>query len=156
MDVVRRVLLKGASASGLAAAALAAGLLRPQRALAAQWDQNAFRAKSAPDALKQLGIGSVAESKDVVLDTPQIAENGAVVPVEVTSNVPGTKSIAIVIDNNPFPLSAKFAFEEGALPYVKVNVKMGQTSEVRAIAEADGKYYVATRSIKVTIGGCGG
>ncbi|MDA8108860.1 MAG: thiosulfate oxidation carrier protein SoxY [Betaproteobacteria bacterium] len=156
MDVVRRVLLKGASATGVAAAALAAGLLRPQRVLAAQWDQNAFRAKSAADALKQLGAESAAQSKEVVLEAPQIAENGAVVPIEVSSNVPGTKSIAIVIDKNPFPLSAKFDFEEGALPYVKVNVKMGQTSEVRAIAEANGKYYVATREVKVTIGGCGG
>lgn len=156
MDVVRRVLLKGAGATGVAAAALAAGLLKPQRVLAAQWDQNAFRAKSAADALKELGAESATESKDVVLEAPHIAENGAVVPIEASSNVPGTKSIAIVVDKNPFPLSSKFDFEEGALPYVKVNLKMGQTSEVRAIAEANGKFYVATRSVKVTIGGCGG
>jgi sulfur-oxidizing protein SoxY len=156
MDVVRRLLLKGASATGVAAAALAAGLLKPRRALAAEWDKNAFRAKTARDALKQIGADDAVASKDVTIQVPEIAENGAVVPVEITSHVPGTKSIAIVIDKNPFPLSAKFDFEEGALPYVKVNVKMGQTSEVRALAEANGKYYVATRSVKVTIGGCGG
>ena len=156
MDVGRRILLKGAGATGVAAAALAAGLLKPQRVLAAEWDKDAFRAKTAADALKQIGAADAAESKDLFMDAPQIAENGAVVPVEVSSSIPGTKSLSIVVDKNPFPLSAKFDFEEGALPYVKVNLKMGQTSTVRAIAEANGKHYVATREVKVTIGGCGG
>ena len=78
------------------------------------------------------------------------------VPIEITSNMPDTKSIAVVIDKNPFPLAAKFDFTEGALPYVKVNVKMGESSFVRVVAEAGGRYYVATKEIKVTIGGCGG
>jgi sulfur-oxidizing protein SoxY len=87
---------------------------------------------------------------------PEIAENGAVVPVEITSHVPGTTSIAVVIDKNPFPLTSRFSFEDGALPYVKLNVKMGQSSDIRAIAEANGKHYVAMKGVKVTIGGCGG
>ena len=78
------------------------------------------------------------------------------VPIEVVSNIPGTTSIAVLIDKNPFPLAGKFDFLEGALPYVKLNVKMGDTSDVRAVATAGGKHYVATREIKVTIGGCGG
>jgi len=148
MNPLRRVTLQ-------TVAALTAGLALPLRALAA-WNKEAFQAKTAADALKNLGIASSAESKDVLIDAPQIAENGAVVPIEITSNVPNTKSIAIVIDKNPFPLAAKFDFSEGAAPYVKVNVKLGESSFVRVLAEAGGKFYSASREIKVTIGGCGG
>jgi sulfur-oxidizing protein SoxY len=137
------------------AAALAATLLLPLRALAA-WNKDAFGAKTAADALKGLGVGASAESKDIVIDAPQIAENGAVVPVEITSNLANTKSIVVVIEKNPFPLTAKFDFGEGALPYVKVNVKMGESSFVRVLAEAGGKFYTASKEVKVTIGGCGG
>ena len=137
------------------AAAAFAALAFPLRALAA-WNKEAFGAKTAADALKGLGVAASAESKDVVIEAPQIAENGAVVPIEVTSNVPGTKSISLVIDKNPFPLVAKFDFAEGALPYVKVNAKLGESSFVRAYAEAGGRYYTASREVKVTIGGCGG
>jgi sulfur-oxidizing protein SoxY len=101
-------------------------------------------------------VGASTDSKDVVIDAPQIAENGAVVPIEISSNVANTRSIAVVIDKNPFPLTARFDFGEGALPYVKVNVKMGESSFVRVFAEAGGRYYTASREIKVTIGGCGG
>ena len=136
-------------------AAVAALLAKPLAALAA-WNKDAFGAKSAPDALKSLGIASAAPSQDVVIEAPQIAENGAVVPVEIMSNVRGTTSILVLIDKNPFPLAGKFDFAEGALPFVKVNLKMGETSDVRVVAEAGGKHYFATREIKVTIGGCGG
>jgi sulfur-oxidizing protein SoxY len=137
------------------AAAFTAGLLLPLRAFAA-WNKEAFQAKTAAEALKSLGIASSTESKDVVIDAPQIAENGAVVPVEITSNVPATKSISIIIEKNPFPLTAKFDFAEGAVPFVKVNVKVGESSFVRVLAEAGGKFYSASKEIKVTIGGCGG
>jgi sulfur-oxidizing protein SoxY len=133
-----------------------AALLAPARALAAVWNKDAFGAKSAADALKTLGSGETAPSNALLIEAPQIAENGAVVPIEVVSNIPGTTSIAVLIDKNPFPLAGKFDFLEGALPYVKLNVKMGDTSDVRAVATAGGKHYVATREIKVTIGGCGG
>jgi len=130
-------------------------LLKPIATLAA-WQKEAFGAKSAPDALKSLGVGSTVPSQDVAIEAPQIAENGAVVPIEITSNVRGTTSILVLVDKNPFPLVGKFDFSEGALPFVKLNLKMGETSEVRVIAEAGGRHYVATREIKVTIGGCGG
>jgi len=145
MNPLRRTLLGAASAL----------LLKPFAALAA-WHKEAFGAKSAPDALKSLGIANAAPSQDVLIEAPQIAENGAVVPVEITSNVKGTTSILVLIDKNPFPLAGKFDFTEGALPFVKVNLKMGETSDVRVVAEAGGKHYFATREIKVTIGGCGG
>ena len=136
-------------------AALGLLLLKPLAALAA-WNEQAFGAKSAADALKSLGAANPAPSKDIVIEAPQIAENGAVVPIEISSNIPGTTSIAVLIEKNPFPLTGRFEFKEGAVPFVKLNVKMGETSDVRVIAEAGGKHYVATREIKVTIGGCGG
>jgi sulfur-oxidizing protein SoxY len=136
--------------------ALAALVMQPLLALAAAWNKDAFGAKSAPDALKSLGATGAAPSKEVLIEAPEIAENGAVVPIEITSNVRGTTALIVVIDHNPFPLVAKFDFSEGALPFVKLNVKMGETSDVRAIAEAGGKHYQATKEIKVTIGGCGG
>jgi sulfur-oxidizing protein SoxY len=155
MDGERRLILRGAGASGALAVALAAGLLKPERVLAA-WPKDAFEAKSAADALKSLGASNAADSKDVVIEAPQIAENGAVVPIEVMSNVPGTRSMVVLIEKNPFPLAGQFEFKEGAVPFVKLNVKMGESSHIRVVAEAGGKYYVATQEVKVTIGGCGG
>jgi sulfur-oxidizing protein SoxY len=146
MNAIRRAVL----------GAIALALAKPLAALAATWNKDAFGAKSAADALKSLGTATPVPSKDVVIDAPEIAENGAVVPIEITSKVPGTSSIVVLIEKNPFPLLGKFDFMEGALPFVKVNVKMGETSDVRVIAQAGGKTYVATREVKVTIGGCGG
>ena len=156
-DQARRLILKSAVAGGLAGLGLGSF---PFPAFAAadakDWPADAFKQKSEADALKAL-YGKSAESSDKVsLDAPEIAENGAVVPIEITSRIPGTQSIAVVIDKNPFPLVAKFDFHEGALPFVKLNVKMGETSAVRAIATAGGRSYATTKEIKVTIGGCGG
>jgi sulfur-oxidizing protein SoxY len=136
-------------------AVLGALLMKPLAVLAA-WNEQAFGAKSTAEALKGLGAPTPAPSKDIVIEAPQIAENGAVVPIEISSNVPGTTSIAVLIEKNPFPLASRFEFKEGALPFVKLNVKMGETSDVRVVAEAAGKHFVASREIKVTIGGCGG
>ena len=121
-------------------------LARPLGALAA-WNEQAFGAKTAADALKGIGASGAAPSKDIVIDAPQIAENGAVVPIEISSNVPGTSAIAVVIEKNPFPLAGRFEFKEGALPFVKLNVKMGETSDVRVVAFAGGKQFSATREI---------
>ena len=152
MNDSRRGLLRSA---GALTAVLITGLLKPALALAA-WSKEAFAAKSADDALKGIGASSTEPSKDITIEAPQIAENGAVVPIEITSNIPGTTAIAVVIEKNPFPLAAKFNFTDGALPFVKLNAKMGETSHVRVVATAGGKHYAATREIKVTIGGCGG
>jgi len=130
-------------------------LLKPFAALAA-WNKDAFGAKTPQDALKGIGAGNPAPSKDLVIEAPQIAENGAVVPIEVSSAIAGTTAIAVIIEKNPFPLAAQFDFQNGALPYVKLNVKMNETSDVRAVATAGGRQYTATKEIKVTIGGCGG
>ena len=148
MKPLRRTML---SALG----ALAGSLLLPLRAFAA-WNKEAFQSKTAADALKGLGVGASTESKDIVIDAPQIAENGAVVPIEVSSHLAGTRSISLVVEKNPFPLAARFDFGDGALPYVKVNVKLGESSFVRVVAEAGGRFYTTSKEIKVTIGGCGG
>ena len=146
MKPFRRVLL----------GALLAGLLKPLAVFAASWNKEAFGARSAADALKSLGATGAAPSKDLLIEAPQIAENGAVVPIEITSNLPGTTSIAVLIEKNPFPLAGVFEFREGALPFVRLNVKMGETADVRVVAEAGGRRFTAAKEIKVTIGGCGG
>jgi len=156
MDEARRVVLRGAGATGMLAAALAAGLLKPERAVAASWNKAAFDAKSTIDALQGIGAANPQGSGDIVIEAPQIAENGAVVPIEITSKVPGTTSLAVLVEKNPQPLAGQFQFMDGALPYVKINVKMGESSLVRVIAQAGGKHYTATKEIKVTLGGCGG
>ena len=134
---------------------LLAWLARPLVALA-NWNQEAFGAKTAADALKSLGAAGATASKEILIEAPQIAENGAVVPIEVSSAVPGTSALIVLIEKNPFPLAARFDFRDGALPYAKLNVKMGETSDIRVLAEAAGKYFSATKEVKVTIGGCGG
>ena len=157
MDALRRTLLKGAGATGAIAAALAAGVLKPSQALAADMNRTAFEAKDLAGALKGIGATGAAESKEVVIRAPDIAENGAVVPVDVASNIPNTISLAVLVDRNPFPLTTAFDFANGAVPEMALRVKMGQTSLVEAVAKtADGKFYIARKEVKVTVGGCGG
>lgn len=139
----------------LGLAALGAALLAPVRALAA-WNQGAFQAKSASEAMKALGISDPQESGDITIRAPDIAENGAVVPIDVTSNIPGTTRIAVFIEKNPFPYTGSFDFSQGGVPFVHLRAKMGETSPVRVVAEAGGKFYTAVKEVKVTIGGCGG
>lgn len=157
MDALRRTLLKGAGATGAIAAAVTAGVLKPSQVLAAEINRLAFDAKDVASALKAAGAGNAAESKDIVIRAPDIAENGAVVPVEIVSNIPNTISLAVVVDKNPFPLTTAFDFANGAVPEMALRVKMGQTSLVEALAKtSDGKFYIAKKEVKVTVGGCGG
>ena len=156
MNVTRRTVLRGAGSLGALSALVAAGVLKPTAAYAAEWNKAAFEAHETSGALMGIGAGSASESKDLNLKVPDIAENGAVVPVEVVSNIPNTTSISILVDKNPSPLSAHFEFSNGALPEVAARIKMGKTSMVIAVAKADGKFYTAKKEIKVTVGGCGG
>jgi sulfur-oxidizing protein SoxY len=143
------------AASGLAAA-IGAGLLKPTQVWAADWNAAAFDAKDVAGALKGIGVSGEAESKEIIFKAPDIAENGAVVPITVESNIANTEQLIVLIEQNPTPLSSSFSFMNGALPSVAVRVKMGKTSNVRVLAKAGGKYYSASKEIKVTIGGCGG
>jgi sulfur-oxidizing protein SoxY len=141
--------------AGGAGALAAAGLLKPQSAHAATWNKQGFEAKAYNDAVKGLGAANMVESKDIAITAPDIAENGAVVPVAITSKIPNTQSISIVAEKNPFPLAATFDVANGAEPYASVRLKLGQTSNVRAIVKADGKFYTSVKEVKVTVGGCG-
>jgi sulfur-oxidizing protein SoxY len=151
MNRRRRTFLTLAAGSS----ALAAVGLRPTRASAATWNKSGFEAKAANDAVKNRGAANLIDSKDIAITAPDIAENGAVVPVAVTSRIPNTQSISIVAEKNPFPLAATFDVANGAEGYASVRIKLGQTSHVRAIVKADGKFYTAAKEVKVTIGGCG-
>ena len=146
----RRVLRQG----GMLAALAACGLLTTRRAWALV-DANAFDLKSFDEALKALG-SAPAESNAVVLTAPDIAENGAVVPVAVTSNLPKTQEIYLLVEKNPFPMTAAFTIPEGTEPFVSTRVKMGQSSLIHAVVKADGKFYSTRKEVKVTLGGCGG
>ena len=156
MNQFRRAFLKNAGAVGTVAIAIAAGLLKPVAAFAAAWNSLAFTAKDPADAIKHAGYGGAAESSDIVIKAPDIAENGAVVPVSATSNIPGTTSMAIFVEKNPAPLIANFEFSNGAEAYISTRVKMAKTSIVRVSVKAGGKNYTSSREVKVTIGGCGG
>jgi sulfur-oxidizing protein SoxY len=156
INTSRRQALKQGSATAILGMFVAAGLVRPGTAHAA-WNQAAFSVKGVDNVVKNLGGAGTAATKDISWgSTPEIAENGAVVPISVTSNIPKTESIAILVDKNPNTLAASFTIPAGTDPNVSTRVKMGETSQVHALIKADGKYFVATREIKVTLGGCGG
>jgi sulfur-oxidizing protein SoxY len=155
MQKTRRTLLKGISALGALAGVVAAGMLNPVRAFAA-WNKGAFEAKSTVDAMRALGLGDAVESKAIQIRAPDIAENGAVVPIDVTSDIPGTTAIAVFIEKNPFPYTGSFDVSQGAVPYVHLRVKIGESSPVRVVVTAGGKHYTSVKEVKVTIGGCGG
>jgi sulfur-oxidizing protein SoxY len=157
MNEDRRQALKAAGGWSLVALVAAAGWLKPGAAAAETWNQPAFSTHSMDETMKALGGSPPAQSKDIVFfSTPDIAENGAVVPIGITSKVPKTESIAILIEKNPNMLAAVFDIPPGTEPALSTRVKMGQTSNVYALVKADGKYYVASKEIKVTLGGCGG
>jgi sulfur-oxidizing protein SoxY len=139
------------------ALAMMAGWIKPETAHAADWNKNAFEAKNLQDVVKAMGGMAASESKDISFVTaPDIAENGAVVPIAVASKIAKTESIAILVEKNPNSLSAAFDIPTGTEAFVSTRVKMGQTSNVHALVKADGKYYFATKEVKVTLGGCGG
>ena len=155
MNQGRRKALKQGAGLGTLGALIAIGLVRPDDALAQDW-KAAFETRTLPETVKALGGTTAADSKDITITAPDIAENGAVVPVAVTSAIPKTESIAILIEKNPNLLAASFAIPAGTEPSVGTRVKMGQTSNVYALVKADGKYYMSGKEIKVTLGGCGG
>jgi sulfur-oxidizing protein SoxY len=152
MAVKRRTFLEYAAALGMGAVA---GFNFTREVWAQAWNKAGFEAKTVTEVMKSLGAVSPIESKDIVITAPDIAENGAVVPVAVTSRIPNTESIAIVTEKNPFPLAATFDVTNGAEPYISTRIKMGETSNVRAVVKAAGKHYSAVKEVKVTIGGCG-
>jgi sulfur-oxidizing protein SoxY len=156
MNQQRRDVLKAGGSMGLLALLAGIGLLKPELALA-DWNKAAFEAKTFEDTLKALGVqGKPADSGDIQLNAPDIAENGAVVPVSMVSNIPNTQFMAFLIEKNPNALGASFTIPEGTEANVTTRVKMGQTSNVYALVKADGKFFMTMKEVKVTLGGCGG
>ena len=155
MNILRRNVLKGAGAAGAVSVAMAVGLLKPTAAFAG-WNKSGFESRDLGTSMGAIGAGSAVASGDVVVKAPDIAENGAVVPVEITSNVAGTDSISILSEKNTMPLIAVFNLSNGAEGFISTRIKMGATSNVIAVVKAGGKVYKAHKEVKVTIGGCGG
>jgi sulfur-oxidizing protein SoxY len=142
--------------SAAVAALLASAGILPARAQSA-WNKAAFETKSVDDALKALGLAKPVESKDINFTAPDIAENGAVVPIAVSTTLPGVKRIAFMIEKNPTTLAGVFEFTDFVETSISTRVKMAQTSNVLAIAiTGDGKVLYAQKEVKVTLGGCGG
>ncbi len=152
----RRIFLKGTLAGSALAVAAGAGLLSPREVLAA-WPKDAFQAKGVQDALKHLhGSDLTDASGDIEIKAPDIAENGAVVPISVSSNLPNVESIAIIAEKNGTPLAATYQLGASTVPFISTRIKMGQTSNIIAVVKANGRLYSARKEVKVTIGGCGG
>jgi sulfur-oxidizing protein SoxY len=151
MNQKRREVLRLTAVIGLMAAT---GLI--SQAEASTWNKAAFEGKTLDDVLKALGGSAPSKSGAITINAPDIAENGAVVPVGVTTTMPKTQQIAILVEKNPSALAAQFMMTPDTEPFVASRVKMGQTSNVHALVKADGKWFVSTKEVKVTLGGCGG
>lgn len=141
---------------GIVALLMAAGLLRPGNVCAADWNQAAFEIKKLEDLVTLLGGEPATVSDAININAPDIAENGAVVPITVSSAVPGTDAISILVEKNPNVLAAAFEIPAGTLPEINTRVKMAQTSNLFVLVRAGGKYFYAAKEIKITLGGCGG
>lgn len=152
----RRLFLKGSLAGGAVGVAVGAGLLAPQSVLAAAWPEAGFKAKKLDDAVKgAMGSAGTEASDKIKVKAPDIAENGAVVPVTVSTDL-AAEAIAVIAEQNPVPLAAMFTLGTGAEGFVSTRIKMGKTSDVVAVVKSGGKLYSARKGVKVTIGGCGG
>ncbi|TDY03907.1 thiosulfate oxidation carrier protein SoxY [Thiohalophilus thiocyanatoxydans] len=152
----RRTFLKGSLAGSTVAVAVGAGLLTPGAVMAA-WPKRAFETEDMQTAMKDLfGTAQTEPTDDISIKAPDIAENGAVVPVSITSGIAGIEEIAIIAEKNGTPLAANFKLADNAKGFVSTRIKMAKTSNVVAVVKAGGKAYSARKEVKVTIGGCGG
>jgi sulfur-oxidizing protein SoxY len=149
MQLSRRLFLQGSVALG--------ALMALPRALLAAWPEKAFASSAASGAMTELfGTDQTTPSSAITLSAPEIAENGAVVPITVETTLENVQSVSIVVDKNPRPLAVSFEIPAGTLPDVACRIKMGQTSPVTAVVKTDSGLFSATKEVKVTIGGCGG
>ncbi len=134
---------------------VAAGLLSPGAAVAVTVNRAAFDAKTAAEALRLIGAAGAEASRDILLKAPEVAENGAAVPIEVISSIPGTTRLSVLIDKNPLPLALQFNFAPEAAARFQAKLRMAESSRLRVVATAGGKHYTVFREVKVTVGGCG-
>jgi sulfur-oxidizing protein SoxY len=148
VQAARRLILKGGAALALLAAL-------PKALLAAAWPQKAFLSTDGRQALTALlGTDQTTPSEEITLKLPEIAENGAVVPVTISTTLGNVESISIVVENNPRPLAATFELMSRALPEISTRIKMAETSRVVAVVKTDTGIYSTSKDVKITIGGC--
>src|ERR1700752_3729484 len=156
-SATRRLILQGAGAVALVGLGnLPFGLTPALAAANDKYPEDAFKAKNEADAIKALYGKSPEPSDKVKMDAPEIAENGAVVPISVSTTIADVTSIAFLVSENPNALIAQYRIPAGTVPAVANRIKMAKTSNVIVIVEAGGKLYSATKEVKVTVGGCGG
>lgn len=152
----RRSFLKGTLASSMVGVAVSAGLLTPRMVLA-KYPQASFDAKDMDGAINAFtGASNPSASGDIKVKAPDIAENGAVVPVTVSTSIKNVESISIYVKENPQPLSCAYDLAADTQGFVSTRIKMGKTSDLIAVVKSGGKLYSASKQVKVTIGGCGG
>lgn len=138
-----------------AAGILSSLLFLPISAIASVWNKMAFESVSIEDAFKGLQVSKNVLSNEIQIIAPEKAENGAVVQVEIRSNLANTQEIAILVEKNPTPLIANFSFANGIDPYVVTRIKMAETSDILALVKADNQYFLARKSVEVLENGCG-
>ena len=156
MNQTRRTFLQATMAAGTVAVATGAGLLTPRSVLAA-WPKSAFSAVNIEEAIKALaGDGNTIDSKEIVVEAPDIAENGAVVSVTVKSKAANTEQMSVFVPENANPLCSSYITTDAIDGFVTGRIKMRKTSDVIAVVKADGKLLTAKKPVKVTLGGCGG
>ncbi len=156
MNLLRRKLVKTAAFVGTTASLVGTGVLLPQRVLGA-YATDAFAARDVEGAISgSLGSADYSASDAIKLKAPDIAENGAVVPITVSSTMDNVDAISIVATSNPGPLTSTYKLSSSSVPFVSTRIRMAKTGDVIAVIKADGRLYSATKEVKVTIGGCGG
>ena len=156
MQIKRREFIQSAGGTGIFMLLVGAGLIKPGELRAETWNKAAFETTTLPELMKALGGDEPAVHADIAIVAPEIAENGAVVPISVSSGLPNVTMIAILIEKNPNLLAASFNIPAGTLADVQARVKMAQTSNVFALIKTGGKFVYAAKEIKITLGGCGG
>ncbi len=152
----RRSFIKTAVVASVTGAVVTGGLIKPEAVMAAAHAKDLTKAKSLEEVMDMMGAKDAAESDMIKIKAPEIAENGAVVPVGITSEIEGTTEIVALVSNNPVPYAARYSIGSKGKPAVKSRFKMAKTTDVVAVVKANDKYYMAKSNIKVTKGGCGG
>lgn len=152
----RRTFLKGTLAGSMVGVAVSAGLLAPRAVLAA-WPTKAFENKDLNGAIENIhGTASHSASGDIKIKAPDIAENGAVVPISISTGMSNVEAVSVFVKENPVPLACNFNLGGSTEGFVSTRIKMGKTSDLIAVVKSGGKLFSASKTVKVTIGGCGG
>lgn len=152
----RRSFIKTAVVASITGTVVTSGLIKSETVMAAAHKKDFTKAKSLEEIMEMMGATDAAESAFIKIKSPEIAENGAVVPVGITSEIEGTTEIVAIVSNNPMPFAASYSIGTKAKASVKSRFKMAKTTDVVAVVKADDKFYMAKSNIKVTKGGCGG